>query len=101
MAMACSRLFTLPPLPPRPDFSVPRLRRRIALATVLPADFEYLRLEDFFFPGIRFLPKIRGTLRVRGCGAFQAADLDPIAEERRHGHNEDLLPAWEVSVDNL
>jgi hypothetical protein len=34
MAIACLRLFTRPPRPPRPLRSVPRLRRRIALATV-------------------------------------------------------------------
>ena len=38
MAIACLRLFTLPPLPPGPDFSVPCFFRRIALSTVLPAD---------------------------------------------------------------
>lgn len=30
IAIACFRLFTRPPFPPRPDFSVPRFRRRIA-----------------------------------------------------------------------
>ncbi len=34
MAMACLRLFTLPPLPRLPERSVPRFRLRIALATV-------------------------------------------------------------------
>jgi hypothetical protein len=37
MAIACSRLLTLPPLPPRPDFKVPRFFLRIALATLLLA----------------------------------------------------------------
>lgn len=37
MAMACLRLLTVPPLPPRPDLSVPRFLRRIALATVFEA----------------------------------------------------------------
>ena len=45
MAIACLRLFTFLPLP---DFSVPFLRRRIALATRLDAAGPYLRLpEDF------------------------------------------------------
>lgn len=39
IAMACLRLFTAPPLPPLPLLSVPRLRRRMALATVFEADF--------------------------------------------------------------
>src|SRR5688500_9053564 len=47
IAIACLRLFTLPPLPPRPLFSVPFLRRRIALATVLLASRPYFRLPDF------------------------------------------------------
>src|SRR3954470_600517 len=37
MAIACFRLFTLPPLPPLPDLSVPLFLRRTALATVLLA----------------------------------------------------------------
>ena len=42
MAIACFLLFTVPPLPPLPDFSVPRFRRRIALRTVLLAALPYL-----------------------------------------------------------
>jgi hypothetical protein len=34
MAIACLRLVTLPPWPLRPLFSVPCLRRRMALATL-------------------------------------------------------------------
>ena len=34
IAIACFRLFTVPPFPPRPDFSVPFFRRRIALAVL-------------------------------------------------------------------
>lgn len=52
IAMACLRLVTLPPLPPLPERSVPLFLRRIALSTVLLAAFPYLRLDDFFFPGI-------------------------------------------------
>ena len=37
MAMACFRLFTLPPFPPGPLFRVPRFLRRMALSTVLLA----------------------------------------------------------------
>jgi hypothetical protein len=43
MAIACFRLFTLPPLPPFPDLSVPRFRSRIALSTLLDAFGPYFR----------------------------------------------------------
>jgi hypothetical protein len=42
MAMACFLLLTVPPLPPLPDFNVPRFLRRMALRTVLLAAFPYL-----------------------------------------------------------
>lgn len=50
MAMACLRLFTLPPLPPGPERRVPCFLRRIALATVLLAPLLYLRPDDLFRP---------------------------------------------------
>jgi hypothetical protein len=57
MAIACLRLFTLPPRPPLPLRSVPRFRRRIALSTLLLAPLLYfLRLdlrEDDFFAAMR------------------------------------------------
>src|ERR1700693_3084638 len=46
MAMSCVRLFTVPPLPPFPDFNVPRFSRCIALLTLLPAALPYLRPPD-------------------------------------------------------
>src|SRR5262249_32874788 len=46
MAMACLRLFTLPPLPPLPLFSVPVLRRCMALFTSLLALREYLAMSS-------------------------------------------------------
>jgi hypothetical protein len=46
------RLFTLPPLPPFPERSVPRFFRRMALATVLLAPLLYFRRELPFFRGI-------------------------------------------------
>jgi len=55
MAMACLRLFTLPPRPPLPDRSVPCFLRRIALATRFPAALPYLRRLDDFLVGIFFL----------------------------------------------
>ena len=42
MAIACFLLLTVPPLPPLPDFNVPRFLRRIALRTVLLAALPYL-----------------------------------------------------------
>jgi hypothetical protein len=46
MAIACFRLFTVPPLPPFPDFRVPCCRLRIALSTDLPAAFPYFLPPD-------------------------------------------------------
>jgi hypothetical protein len=50
IAIACFRLFTLPPLPPRPERNVPFFFRRMALATVFDAAAPYLffRERDFF-----------------------------------------------------
>jgi hypothetical protein len=54
IAIACFRLFTFRPLP---DFSVPFLRRRIALSTRFDAAFPYRRLpEDFFLAAISLAP---------------------------------------------
>lgn len=47
MAIACLRLVTFFPL--RPDFSLPFFIACISRFTSLPADGEYLRLDDFFF----------------------------------------------------
>jgi hypothetical protein len=46
MAIACLRLFTLPPRPDFPRRRVPRLRRRIALSTLLFAPLPYFRRPD-------------------------------------------------------
>ncbi len=56
MAMACLRLFTVPPLPPLPDLRVPRFFLRIALSTDLPAALPYFRPPDFLLE--RFLVAI-------------------------------------------
>jgi hypothetical protein len=53
MAIACLRLFTLPPFPPGPDLSVPLFLRRIALSTLFDAPLLYLRPDDFFRPDDR------------------------------------------------
>jgi hypothetical protein len=47
MAIACFLLVTFPPLPPLPDFSVPRFFLRIALSTDLLAALPYFRPLDF------------------------------------------------------
>ena len=52
--MACLRLFTVLPLP---DFSVPFLRRRIALATRLDAAFPYFRAPEDFLAATWLLPE--------------------------------------------
>ena len=52
IAIACWRLVTLPPRPPRPLFSVPFLRRRIALSTDLLALRPYLRVPDLRAPDL-------------------------------------------------
>ena len=49
MAIACFRLFTLPPLPPGPDRKVPFFRRRMALSTRFDAASPYRRREEDFF----------------------------------------------------
>jgi hypothetical protein len=47
IAIACLRLFTFPPWPDFPRRSVPLLRRRIALFTLLLAPLLYFRPLDF------------------------------------------------------
>ena len=54
IAMACLRLFTVPPFPPGPLLSVPFFRRRIALSTRFDADFPYFRPLDFLALLFRF-----------------------------------------------
>jgi hypothetical protein len=72
IAIACSRLFTLPPRPPFPLLSVPRLRRRMALFTLLAAPLLYFRPLDF--RDERFLVAIetseRRMMRAIGCGQW-------------------------------
>jgi len=52
MAIACLRLFTFPPWPDFPLFSVPRFLRRIALSTLLLAAFPYFLPDDFRGPSL-------------------------------------------------
>jgi hypothetical protein len=80
IAMACLRLFTFPPLPPLPERSVPFFLRRIALATVFPADLLYLlpldffRELDFFFAAMHSLPLFRGKDCAMGCANLSTSE---------------------------
>jgi hypothetical protein len=60
--MACLRLFTVPPLPPRPDFRVPFFLRRMALSHSLARGLSILAAgffpEPFFFAAISFPPAL-------------------------------------------
>jgi hypothetical protein len=47
IAIACLRLFTVPPLPPLPLFNVPLFRFFITRSTLLLAAFPYLRVLFF------------------------------------------------------
>src|ERR1700735_1316956 len=72
MAMACLRLFTVPPFPPRPDFRVPFFSRCMALFTLLLAACPYLRPPDFrepfFFAAMKFLLlQFRHEIATQGC----------------------------------
>jgi hypothetical protein len=63
MAIACLRLFTLPPLPALPERSEPRFRLRIALSTLFSAAFPYFLPSDrrdfvLFFAAILILPQL-------------------------------------------
>ena len=74
IAIACLRLFTVPPLPPRPLFSVPFFLRRIALPTLLLAARPYFRPPDFrpdFFLDAMTPPvdRVTGPLRSGGPSA--------------------------------
>src|ERR1700743_330563 len=85
IAIACLRLFTLPPLPPRPLLAVPFLYRRISLSTSRFELRAYLVL-FFFFAAIVILPQMTCAGNLEGnplnpclliatlsCGHFLAA----------------------------
>jgi hypothetical protein len=61
--MACALLFTRPPLPPFPDFKVPRFLRSIALFTDFAAAFPYLAIVPPV--GSELLPRSRLLVVVR------------------------------------
>jgi hypothetical protein len=84
IAIACLRLLTLPPFPPRPDFSVPFLRRRIALSTRFDAAFPYLRFPEDFRAAMPLLRSCSGQTRFGAHGARCATgkrqSIDPIRQ---------------------
>lgn len=80
MAMACLRLVTFLPL--RPLLSWPRLNSCISRFTSLPAEGEYLRVEDFlveaFFVEVFFVADLRAVLFFAAdffAGALRAVDF--------------------------
>jgi len=64
IAIACSRLFTMPPLPPFPERRVPFFSRRTALSTDLPAALPYLRLLDFLREPVLFPAAIHPPIHM-------------------------------------
>src|SRR3984893_863555 len=63
------RLFTLPPRPPLPLLSVPRLRLRIARSTSLEAEREYLRAMSYLNAALALVNK---TNEVGTCSRIAA-----------------------------
>jgi hypothetical protein len=57
IAIACLRLFTVPPFPPLPDLSVPVFFLCMALFTDFAADFPYFFLPLLFFLAGVFSPQ--------------------------------------------
>jgi hypothetical protein len=90
MAMACLRLFTVPPFPPFPDFSVPRFSRCIALFTLLPAALPYLRPPDL----LRELAAILSLLLTRNVGSDEIecsrSERGSVSVESCRAHTEFL-----------
>src|SRR5579864_4256905 len=83
IAIACSRLFTVPPFPPGPDFRVPLCMRWMALSTRLLAASPYSRVERVFAAAI-----VSSRSRVFARRSTRRGDLASIQDPRRDG---DLL----------
>jgi hypothetical protein len=98
IAIACLRLFTFPPLPPGPDFSVPFFRRRIADSTRLLAAFPYFRLPDDFFRAAITDPP--GRVVKRGSSRESPGDRQAVVEiiQTRIGANNQSLGNSEARV---
>jgi hypothetical protein len=79
IAMACLRLFTVPPFPPGPLFSVPFFFRRIALSTRFDAAFPYLRPLDRFDVLLFFAAAIGSPgLRLVGLATIAGGKKWPL-----------------------
>src|ERR1700722_6397164 len=113
MAIACFLLFTVPPLPPFPDLSVPLFSRCIALLTLLPAAFPYLAMFVLSFPlaarGVDTASRQRNlssSLKVDPLSylAEQSVRIAFFFLDRFQSHHvfvktEDLGPAAQCAVD--
>jgi hypothetical protein len=80
IAIACLRLFTLPPRPPLPLLSVPRLRRCIALFTSLEAEREYLRAMSYLNAALTLLKKTNEVGTLFHIAAAPRHDYAPDAK---------------------
>lgn len=90
IAIAWSRLFTLPPRPDLPRRSVPRLRRRMALSTLLLAFLPYRRpldLREVLFLAAMLPPEIGGGSNLRWNGpTWQGSGPVGTLRPARHYH---------------
>src|SRR5271156_3174491 len=86
MAMACLREWTVPPLPPLPDFSVPRFSRCMARSTLFAAAGPYLRVRDFLFEE-DFFAGMFALLCVRGRNAANRVQRSAEGSEDICGGN--------------
>src|SRR5262245_18978427 len=73
MAIACLRLFTFPPFPPRPLLAVPRLYRRISLSTSRPALREYRRFAVLGMTALLIVHFRAALLRARRSDVLRRA----------------------------
>ena len=97
IAIACLRLFTLPPLPPLPRRRVPRFRRRIVLSTFLPAALPYRRFVDFRFadfPLLAFCFVAIGAPRTVQVPACTARTMRVLRHQDAPGHS----AVWPAAV---
>src|SRR5438874_4169437 len=81
IAIACLRLVTRPPLPPRPLFSVPRLRRRIALSTRLLAARPYRGIISSSVLGVIRYSRDATFARAMRAAVERPVRLDPVSHD--------------------
>ena len=89
--MACFGFVTF--LPVRPDFSVPCFISRISRSTFLPAEGEYLRLEDFFAADFLAVDFLAEAVRVLFFALLPSREL--LLREVR----EREIPSFELRLD--